>query len=690
MDYKIVWIDDEPDVIQNQVRKLREKGHTVVGMTSPLKAIDFVHRNASKIKLIICDLQMDEMHGMEVRRTLLEKHAGIPFVVVSAFITRELALSGIEHRVARFLEKPISNKELLKVIDEVTKERIHILEEEKELVQSFLEESQPLLDELDSLNLRIEEDPTDPYLYGSYMRMLHTLKGTAACVGIPLLPNFFHRFEDYVGTFKSGSSELNERAMGKFFSAIDTTKRIFKAIKEDNFFDLESASLLNLFEVEAPELKSGDENVAILESKRKLRDQGPEPSEDEKITIAVSVLDQFLEVTGKLTIIRRMIKSKIDTLKRRYIKDKDVIALTEIIEEMQKENQLLQSRSESLRKVPLSIVFKPLKRAVRDLSRTLGKKVELSVQGGDLLVDRKLTKVLNGALTHIVRNCVDHGIETPEERQSKSKKPVGQIAITAQIRDDQIRVEVTDDGRGIDIERIKKKAQEKNHFSQEELEAMEEQELANLIFAQGFSTAKDVTEVSGRGVGLEIVKESVSSLGGKVDFHSEFGKGCRFVLNIPVPKSFLVLQALYACSNGHSFAIPREEVESVVDYGSMKKSQKIRSIEGEEVFDYHGVQIALFDLRRVFAKAHDRRDVSLSDRSVVIITDGVTQCGLIVDQVLSLEEIVIKEMDEFIKLNNLFGKATLIGDEGLSPVLDFDCFSRVLRDHVKTSLRASA
>lgn len=676
MNYKIIWIDDELNHIKHHVNWLRKAGETVVAIESPAEGLDYIRRNAAKIKLVISDLQMAKMDGLKLRQELLQEYSTIPFILVSGHITRELALTGMENKIARFVEKPVDIKMLNGIIAEVCRDRVSYLEDQRHLTQCFIDESLPLLDELESLNMSFEEESRDPQILRTYLRILHTLKGTSDCIGLQILPRFFHRFEDFISELDKNRLAVNERTLGIMFKGVDSARRLFEALREDKLLELQTEELIHLFDLKVEELQGGAVSVDNRELTKRI-----ESFEDEKIPIAAKDLDQFLTGTGKITIIRRMIESKIEVLRRRYFTDSDVLSLSDFIDEMQKENQLLQNRSEVLRKVSLDQVFKPLKRIVRDLAKNLKKKVQFTTQGGGLMIDRSIAKALNKALIHVVRNSLDHGIELPELRLLEGKPESGSLTFSAEIRDEMLKLKMSDDGKGMDPKKIRQKALVQKLVTEPELSKLSDQEVLAFIFQPGFSTAENVTSVSGRGVGMDMVKSVVEGVNGTLDLSSEIGKGCQFLLQIPLPKSFLVLKAIYARCLGHSIAVPRDEVITVANYEAMAKQGNIQIVEGAEVFCFQDKTIRILDLSKIlrYNESSTIPNQSNSEKSILVVGNNRSLYGLCVDQVLSLEEIVIKDMDIYSRTKSIFTKVTLIGDEGLTPIMDLDCIDRLKR-----------
>ncbi len=402
---------------------------------------------------------------------------------------------------------------------------------------------------------------------------------------------------------------------------------------------------------------------AKVETKPKT-DKKPQQKIKTSSTIRVDheKLDHLMNLIGELIINR----NRFVLLTKELEEKKD---LTEVIQDFYETTDALGRISDDLqdtimqvRMIPIRTVFSRFPRLVRDLSRKSGKKIELIIEGEDTELDKSLVELIGDPILHLIRNAVDHGQETPEERRAAGKPEVGKVWLRAFHEGNSVMIEVEDDGRGIDPEKIKKKAIEKGIITPEEAEKMDDREAIDLIFAPGFSTADKVTDVSGRGVGMDVVRNNIKSLNGNVFVHSEVGKGTKFTLSLPL--TLAIIEALLVEVGTHTYAIPLDAVSETTKISPTKiyevNQRKTTTLRGEVV----GL-VELGELLGVESLNGDREILPL-----VIISVNERKLGLIVDKLLHRQEIVIKSMGEYLGDIHGFAGATILGDGRVILILD--------------------
>lgn len=314
----------------------------------------------------------------------------------------------------------------------------------------------------------------------------------------------------------------------------------------------------------------------------------------------------------------------------------------------------LEQMVKSVRVLPLATIFHMFPRMVRDISRDKGKQVELIISGSETSADKKVIEEIKSPLTHIIRNAIDHGIETPEERINNGKNPTGKIFLSAYHLENSILIEIIDDGRGIDIEKIKAKAIQKSLLSNEELESMSENQIMNIIFWPGFSTGEMVTDISGRGVGLDVVHTKISHLNGKVNIKSKPGEGCKVSIQLPVTmatiKSFLV------SINEQTFAIPTNTVKTAI----WMRPQDIFYKEGKKTIIVGDSTVPIFKLSEILEMPENPKTEEPEKYVIVVIEMEDTQVGFIIDKLLGDHEILHKNLSPpLIRVRNIAGVTTL-------------------------------
>jgi len=415
------------------------------------------------------------------------------------------------------------------------------------------------------------------------------------------------------------------------------------------------------------------------------------------------------------SILDHVITTEIDSLKNGYVK-----SLSFQLKELQGANATLQSidsvtsqLQESImqtRLQPVSVVFNKFPRVIRDLSRKLEKSIELNIVGQDVELDKSIVEMLSDPLTHLVRNSADHGIELPEERINAGKNPVGSIYLSAIQEGGKVVVLIEDDGKGLDFEKIKNVAIEKRLITEQAAVTMSAKEIQQLIMLPGFSTADSVSDVSGRGVGMDVVKSNVERLGGTIDIESEMGKGTKIALTLPL--TLAIIPSLIIQSEKRTFAIPQVGVEELVRIRAFEVTKKIERIQGAEVMRLRGKLLPLVRLSSLLnlvptfvhpetkevlpdkrtrlsdrrgtpeseaasAEAAERRDGNSDRRSnvsnavkIVVVKSGLNHFGLIVDSVFDNEEIVVKPLPEYFKATQVYAGATILGDGKVAMILD--------------------
>ncbi|MEW5947202.1 MAG: response regulator, partial [bacterium] len=322
----------------------------------------------------------------------------------------------------------------------------------------------------------------------------------------------------------------------------------------------------------------------------------------------------------------------------------------------------LQDETMKLRMLPISQVFSKFPRKVRDIARSLGKKVDFVMEGEETELDKTLIEEIEDPLMHLIRNAIDHGIETTEERTQKGKPETGMIRLTAYHEGNSVVVEVEDDGKGMDPERIRRKALERRLISEEEAAQMDDRQALNLIFIPGFSTKEEVTDLSGRGVGMDVVKDNIHKLKGTVRVRSVPGEGTVFKLKLPL--TLAIIQSMIVKTGGMKFVIPMDPIEAT----DLLTTDKVSSVEGRSVFRYHDQVLPLVRLSDVF-QIESRRDEA-SGLPVVIVGVADVKVGLVVDEVIEKQQVVIKTLGDFLgDVRHLVG-ATIFGDGSIALIID--------------------
>ncbi len=593
---------------------------------------------------------------------------------------------------------------------------------EDDVLQDFITEAKEGLEKLDEEFVELEQDPQNTEILKSIFRTMHTLKGTAGFFGFKTLEGIAHFAEDILSKLRDGLVVADEEIIDMLLQAVDHIKAIVAHIEEhkqepmdETYLDF-LVTLSNFAEKvarrakgEAPEEKkeaeeakpreaeaageearpSEEKTETPAESKppEEKKPQETEPAAKEKpaqedkpavkappkkeapkappqvtltethIRVDVRLLDHLMNLAGELVLAR----NRLVQLANQKV-DPELMQATQTLSLVTTE---MQEAIMKTRMQPIGNVFNKFPRIVRDLARSTGKKVNLHIEGADTELDRSIIEAIKDPLTHLVRNSIDHGIEHPDERAQVGKPPVGTLVMRAYHEGGQVIIEIEDDGRGIDVEKVKKKAVEKGLITPEEAERMSDHEAINLIFRPGFSTAEKVTNISGRGVGMDVVKTNIERLGGSIEIRSVKGAGT--TVRIKIPLTLAIVPALIVLSGGERYAIPQVNLKELVN---IESEDEIHKIGYSEFYRLRGNIIPIVRLSKVLEQEDGEA------RSLAILTSGTMEFGLLVDEVRDSEEIVVKPLDRLLKNIPIYAGATIMGDGKVALILDVVGLSR--------------
>ncbi len=383
---------------------------------------------------------------------------------------------------------------------------------------------------------------------------------------------------------------------------------------------------------------------------------------EQTIRVDVKRLDHLMNLIGELVLAKnRLIKINSD-VEERYEGEEFLEELTQVVSIVSIVTTDLQIAVMKTRMLTVGKVFNKFPRMIRDLSRELNKKIELIIEGEDTELDKSIVEEIGDPLVHIIRNSCDHGIEPPEERIAKGKPETGIIQLKAYNEGNHIVIQISDDGRGLDPEKLKQKALEKGLITEKEAQTMSDKEAYALIFKPGFSTAAQVTNVSGRGVGMDVVKTNIEKLNGIIEIDSELGKGTTIKLKIPL--TLAIIQALLVGVQEENYAIPLASVLETVRIST----EEIYTVENKSVMRLRDEVLSLVHIGDIFEV---ERIMDNGDHAYVVVLGlGASKLGLIVDSLIGQEEIVIKSLGEYLKGIQGIAGATIRGDGGVTLIVD--------------------
>ena len=486
--------------------------------------------------------------------------------------------------------------------------------------------------------LQLEEQPENRSYLDQVFRSAHTIKGMASTMGYDETRELCKNIENIFDNIRNGDEKLTHHLTSALFVCVDLLEQMISDEK------LRVDLIPYLKKLENPEDEVEDlhvrESVVTMVS----------PT----IRVKMADLDSLVNLVGELLISKMRLEQT--------IQEENLDESKKVMTDVNRLISDLQYQSMQIRLVPLDQVFSRFSRTVRDISQKLAKKIKLNMNGSGIELDRSVLDSITDPLLHILRNCVDHGIESTEERMKCGKPEIGNITLTASRKGENIVITIVDDGKGIDSEKVKEKAVDNGIITQEEANKMSHQDAIQLIKSAGLSTAKEVTDVSGRGVGMDVVMSQVEHVGGSVKITSEKGNGTTIVLSLPL--SLSIIKGLLVVVAGQRFVLPLSNIITTLKV----KPVDIFSLHGIEVIKLQERIIPLIQLGKFLEIENKESDTSKSITIIVIENDG-KEHGLIVDNFERNQDIVIKKLDKN-ESSNLFSNATILPSGQVALVID--------------------
>ena len=601
------------------------------------------------------------------------------------------------------------------------------MSDNSEFISEFLVESGENLDQLDKDLLALEADPADPQRLASVFRTVHTIKGNSGFFGFSKLGALAHSGEHLLGKLRDGKATLDDRVAGTLYSMVDAVRTILQSIETtggegDHDYRELSRTLASAAEqaataqakaagtptpavsgpagvavtsdppVEAPpapaELSSPAPSVAVPIAEppapsappAAVAPPAPVAAAETTVRVDVELLASILDLVGELVLARNQLRSI----------DSDEPAVQACAQRINAVTNALQETAVKTRLQPVEHVFSRFPRTVRDLAVSCGKEVQLVIDGADTELDRSLIESIRDPLTHLIRNSVDHGIEPPDVRVARGKPRAGRLSLRAFNESGRVTIEVSDDGGGIAFEKVREKAIARGLVSAADAESMPPDRVLQFIFEPGFSTAAQVTSVSGRGVGMDVVRTNIESIGGTVDLQSIPGAGT--TVRVHVPLTLAIMPALVVRCGSERFAIPQSAVGELVPLARERGGPRIEGLADAPVMRVRGrlVPIVFLDQFLGIREHTACRD----DGTVVLVRVDDCEFGLVVDGMqsaaghlrcrdlldsASLSTIVVKPIGGLLAGLGLYSGATVLGDGGVVLILDLRGLLRIAK-----------
>jgi len=547
--------------------------------------------------------------------------------------------------------------------------RVHAMDDQflDDLLPDFIEEAEEHLQTIEADLLLIERDGAaiDLELVNKVFRGVHSIKGAAGFLGLETIGELAHALESVLDGIRQEEIPPLADIVDALLSSADVLRDLIENVHTSNDRDIATQvqrlqGVVSATNEIAEDLTQTGEKLPPAEATAhapSTREERAGPSVESTVRVSVSTLDKLMNLVGELVLGRNRLMRVASEVPR--------VDMKEATHRINQATSELQISVMETRMQPVGNVFSKFPRVVRDLCKKLGKEAELVLAGEDVDLDRSLIEAISDPLTHLVRNSIDHGIETPDARRAAGKPARGRVELSAFHRGGKVHIVIADDGNGISPEALRRAAVLKGLLSETEAQDLNDQEAVNLIFRAGFSTAKEVTDVSGRGVGMDVVRTNLEALSSSIEIESEIGRGS--VITIKVPLTLAIMAAVIVTSGGQSFAIPQANVRELV---TIRDVRSVEPTPGGPVLRLRGSLLPLVRLDDIVGpELTDKVDWS-TPTTVVVVDTGIAVFGICIERYPTAEEIVVKPLGEHLRPIREFGGATILGDGSVALILD--------------------
>ncbi len=589
---------------------------------------------------------------------------------------------------------------------------------DEDLLADFIVEASEHLSDIENQFLSIEEsgDQVDVDLVNEIFRGVHSIKGCAGFLGLKRVNELAHSLENVLNKLRNLELTPDSPMVDTMLNAADMLRSMIGDVHAYADTDIsEHTTALNAItdgvppeeapeaqpeqsqaagpetaEQAAEELAAEDPELQPTPVERTTEDaaqaepaeaspQASEPtasapkpaskpvpavkdsrSADANIRVSLGLLDRLMNLAGELVLSRNQLMQAVSNNERDGL-DAVAARLDQVTSELQE--SIVQTRMQQI-----ATVFNRFPRIVRDLSGQLGKHCDLVIEGREVEIDKTIIEAIGDPLTHLIRNSVDHGVEPPETRTAHGKPETGTINLRASYQAGKVRIEIEDDGGGIDPEKLKSKAVAKGVLSPEQADQLNDRDAVRLIFHPGFSTAEKVTDVSGRGVGMDVVRTNITKLGGTVDVESVVGSGSNIVITLPL--TLAIIPSLIVYGGGERYAIPQVNISELVRVRANEVDKRIGRVKDAEVLRLRGKLLPLIHLEKAMGKRPSDASSAEQAINVIVVETGQAEFGLIVDSLQDSEEIVVKPLGRHLQSIECLSGATILGDGHVALILD--------------------
>ncbi len=588
-------------------------------------------------------------------------------------------------------------------------------DEMEEIISEFITESEESLDKIEPLFVELEQNGHDRELLNDIFRSMHTIKGAAGFLGFKAIVDVAHSSENIMKKLRDGEVPFSKQLMDVILKSIDMLRLLLNHLKrkdneEENVTplvqeledalktamskpsddkDVPSPSPADNTDQKAEEIIQNSEQIQEIpktvqaaespvqkqgESTQTLKDAPQKPKETaQNLRVDVERIDKVMNLAGEVVLIRNRLLNISRYFEQQYTGDFHTETLMETVSFLDRVTSDLQLAVMKIRMQPIKKVLSKFPRFLRDTCASVNKDVDLQIFGEGTEVDKSVIEHIGDPLMHILRNSIDHGLESTEERLAKGKPPRGRIVISIFQKGNQIVIEISDDGKGLDIEKLKNKAIEKGLLNEEEADKMSDEAATDIIFMPGFSTKEVATELSGRGVGMDVVKTNISFLNGYVEVVTQKDIGTTF--RICIPLTLAIIQALMVEVSGAKYAIPLSPIEETLKVSK----DDIDNITGQNVIIIRDRVCPLFELNSLLGMGFNGNNENETEHKyLVVIAMGDKRFCIAVDKLLGQEEVVIKSLDGIDTTSSYVLGATITGDGKVVFILDVTGISKNL------------
>jgi two-component system chemotaxis sensor kinase CheA len=613
-------------------------------------------------------------------------------------------------------QAPTHDEHISEDLEEISEFSQNDFSSDPDMMNDFLSNTADLMETLDTTVLQLEQNPKDKETIESIFRAAHTLKGAAGMFGFKAIERVMHRMENLFDLVRKGTLVPDANTIDVVFQGLDILKKLLEAVQKGKPSGTKTVPIVRALELAAAGKYIKSDNAAAKSEPKEAATThdaggggggGEKPgasakktSDQSTIKVDLERLDTLVNLVGELVIDRTRFISIEDEIRQSHPQMPVSGNMSETVQLFGRHMNEIHDLVMKIRMVPIGNTFTKFTRIIRDLSRQLDKEIELYLDGEDTELDKTLVEQIGDPLIHLIRNSCDHGIELPGVREAAGKRRAGKIFLSARQEGNHIIITIEDDGKGINADIIKRKAIEKGLIPEDAV--LTQRDIFNLIFEPGFSTAEVVTNVSGRGVGMDVVKKQISKLKGLIEIDSEVGKGTKIAIRLPL--TLAIMQSLLVESSGEAFAIPLSTVVESVRISP----EEIQKVGETEVIKRHGRVLPLMHLNNVLNLHRKNQESWYSQDSrnlthgkptaqvrvqkktdklfVVIVGSSDNRYGIVVDHLLSQQEMVIKSLGPIMKNTGCVAGGAVQGNGEVVLVLDI----QEVMDEFRNQRRKSA